>query len=166
MTVRPILRWPDPRLTQRCAPATGAEGLVALIEDLFDTMYAAPGRGLAAPQIGVMLRVFVMDIGWRTGDATPKAFVDPKILWASTDRTQGQEACLSIPGISATVTRPGRIGVAALDAQGSPVTHALAGAEARCAQHELDHLDGLVTFDRVDPAQRTRLTEAYTDAVG
>ncbi|MEL6236142.1 MAG: peptide deformylase [Pseudomonadota bacterium] len=161
MTVRPILHWPDLRLAQSCAPASGAEGLEALIEDLFETMYAAPGRGLAAPQIGVMLRVFVMDAGWRTGAPRPKAFVDPRVLWASTDRAPGQEACLSIPGISATVLRPGRIGLAAVDATGSEVMHLLDGAEARCAQHELDHLNGIVTFDRVDPAARRTLVAAY-----
>ena len=163
MAVLPILRWPDARLCEVCAPVGPDEDLGDLITDMFETMYAAPGRGLAAPQVGVTKRVFVMDCGWKEGDMTPLACINPEIVSASDARARGQEGCLSIPGVLADVERPAEVVLAYTDLTGARQEVALSGFEARCAQHELDHLDGLVTFDRVSPAARAALEAAYEE---
>ncbi len=162
MPIRPILQWPDPRLSQTCAPVDAVtEETLSLIKDLFHTMYAAPGRGLAAPQIGVMQRVFVIDTGWKEGADDPIAFINPEILGASDTTATQDEGCLSIPGVLAPVTRPGRVHVRWLAEDGTPQTRWFEGFAAACIQHELDHLNGTVTFDRLDPAMRTTLEATY-----
>lgn len=161
MTARPILRWPDPRLSQVCAPLGQADGLDALVGEMFQTMYEANGRGLAAPQVGEMIRLFVMDTGWKDGDMRPVVCIDPEILHVSDETSVMAEGCLSIPGVLARVTRPDRIVLAYTDLSGSRREESLSGAEARCAQHELDHLDGKVHFDRLEPAERTALEAEY-----
>ncbi len=144
MTARAIVLWPDPGLTAVCRPALdgGATAVVALIQDLFDSMYAAHGRGLAAPQIGVPLRVFVMDTTWKDGPATPCAFVDPVIWHADARTATHDEACLSIPGASWTVTRPAAVTLGWRDPDGTAREGAFDGFTAACVQHEIDHLDG------------------------
>ncbi len=129
---------------------------------MFDTMYAAPGRGLAGPQVGAMLRIFVMDVGWKDGAPQPVVAIDPVVEWASDTLAEGPEGCLSIPGISAQVTRPAEVRMRWHDLQGRPVVETLIGFASVCAQHELDHLDGIVTFDRVRPDTRADLETAYT----
>ena len=162
MSLLPILIWPDPRLSTPCEPV-GAEGVTEeLIRDLFETMYDAPGRGLAAPQVGVMQRVFVMDAGWKDGEMTPRACIDPEITWRSDDTGEVKEGCLSIPGVSVPVTRPTTIRLAYTSAAGERIEEELTGAEALIAQHEIDHLDGLVTLDRVDEAVRADILSIYT----
>ncbi|TNF22527.1 MAG: peptide deformylase [Rhodobacteraceae bacterium] len=163
MSLRPILTWPDPVLRKVCAPATGALG--ALVDDLFDTMYAAPGRGLAAPQIGVALRVFVIDCGWKEGAPAPLACINPEILAASEALAGGEEACLSIPGVAAEVLRPAEITLRFLDREGAVRERHLTGIEAKCAQHELDHLDGKVIFDRLPRDAAERLETTYRAAL-
>lgn len=162
MSVRPILTWPDPVLRRVCAPVTGDVGEV--VADLFDTMYAAPGRGLAAPQIGVQLRVFVIDCGWKEGNAAPLACINPEIIAASDAEAGGEEACLSIPGIAAEVRRPAEITLRFLDPEGAVQERHLTGIEAKCAQHEFDHLDGTVIFDRLPRDTAERLQETYRTA--
>lgn len=159
MAVLPILRWPDARLSEVCAPVSEID--LGLIADMFETMYAAPGRGLAAPQVGVMQRLFVMDAGWKEGEMTPLACIDPEIVAASDDRVSGPEACLSIPGIEAAVTRHGEITLRYRDVNGAGCETRLSGAAAVIAQHELDHLDGRVIFDRLPEAEAARLRAAY-----
>ena len=161
MTVRPILAWPDPKLSQVCDPVEDATAISALIDDLFDTMYDAPGRGLAAPQIGVMQRVFVMDPTWKEGSKTPYVCINPEILSSSDIRKPGEEACLSIPGVAAQVIRPSEITLAYTDRDGGRRADHLTGFAATCAQHELDHLDGRVIFDRIAPEQRAELEATY-----
>ncbi|RVT87296.1 peptide deformylase [Rhodobacteraceae bacterium CCMM004] len=160
MTVRPILAWPDPRLATVCTPVGGAPD-PDLVRDLFDTMYDAPGRGLAAPQVGVLARLFVMDTGWKEGARTPMVCADPAILEASETVETREEGCLSILGVTVPVARPAEITLAFTDAEGARKQMRLSGFAAACAQHELDHLDGLVTFDRTDPAERAALIAAY-----
>ncbi len=162
MSVRPILKWPDARLAQTCAPVAEITGDVrTLVEDMLETMYDAPGRGLAAPQIGVMLRVFVMDPTWKDGDRSPIVCINPKITDTGAATEEGPEACLSIPGISAQVTRPTTIRLAWTDLNGARQEQDLTGFAALCAQHELDHLNGMVTLDRVDADQRAALVAQY-----
>ncbi|MFD1341013.1 peptide deformylase [Litorisediminicola beolgyonensis] len=160
MSVRPVLRWPEPRLSTRCEPV-GNWDVAALVADLFETMYAAPGRGLAAPQVGVLRRVFVMDAGWKTGEKTPLAVIDPEILWLSPETCLSAEGCLSISGITAEVTRHCELRLAFRDETGGRQERHLTGAEALIAQHEYDHLDGLVTLDRLAPQERAALEAEY-----
>lgn len=158
MSVLPILTWPDPRLSQPCAPVGAVDdGLKALAADLAETMYAARGRGLAAPQVGAMRRLFVMDIGWKTGRAELRLFLDPVIEDRSAETAVDTEGCLSIPGVLAPVSRHERIVLGWRDLQGLACRAAFDGFAARCIQHEVDHLDGIVTFDRLPADLRARL---------
>ncbi len=158
MAVRPILSWPDTRLSTQCAPVAEPED--DLIADLFDTMYAAKGRGLAAPQIGVLKRVFVMDCGWKEGEATPLAMINPFIMAVERTEETGPEGCLSIPGVMVSVSRPRAVTVQWTAAEGDIHMADFDGFESRCIQHEFDHLNGIVTFDRLDDTAR-RTAEAH-----
>lgn len=161
MSVLPILRWPDPRLSEVCAPVTDVTSVQGLVGDMFETMYSAPGRGLAAPQVGVMQRLFVMDPGWKEGDMQPWVCINPVITPLGADQSTMTEACLSIPGISTDITRPDRVRLDYTDLNGAPQSATLDGAAARCAQHELDHLDGVVTLDRLSPDARAQAAADY-----
>lgn len=152
MAVLAILRWPDPRLSQVCGPVVGnVSGLAA---DLLDTMYDAPGRGLAAPQVGVLTRLFVMDTGWKTGAPDPVVCINPEILWTSDARAAGAEGCLSIPGPAILIERAAQIRLGWTGLDGAWHEALLDGFAAICAQHEHDHLDGNLTFDRLSPEAR------------
>ena len=155
-----ILLWPDPRLASRC-DLVGDADVADLVTTMFETMYAAPGRGLAASQIGVMKRVFVMDCGWKDGEMTPLVCIDPEILWSSDAVGAMVEGCLSIPDTPVAVTRPLEIRLAFTDLTGARQDRHLTGFEARCAQHEFDHLEGRVIFDRVDPETAATLVADY-----
>jgi peptide deformylase len=159
--IRPILTWPDQHLSQRSAPADPSGDLSALARDMLDTMYAAKGRGLAAPQIGVMTRFFVMDETWKQGVPSPIVAINPRIIWSSPERETGPEGCLSIPGMAVDVTRHAAVRATWTTLDGHTEELLLTGFAAVCAQHEIDHLDGLTTFDRVDANDRARLIRAY-----
>lgn len=162
MTVLEVLRWPDPRLSQVCAQVGGVTEAVRLLAaDMLETMYAAPGRGLAAPQVGAMVRLFVMDVTWKEGAPDPLVMLDPVIEWASKEMATGPEGCLSIPGITAEMTRPARVRMRWTGLDGETHVQTFDGFAARCTQHELDHLDGIVTFDRVTPEMRAALEAEY-----
>ena len=149
MALREIVLHPDPRLRAACAPVGGVTDAVrALAADMLETMYAAPGRGLAAPQVGEPLRLFVMDVAWKDGAPAPVVAVDPEIVVAGGDVETAEEACLSIPGRPVRVARPAAVTMRWTDLDGFRAEHALTGAAARCAQHELDHLDGVLILDR------------------
>ncbi|TDK46741.1 peptide deformylase [Antarcticimicrobium luteum] len=163
MAVLPILRWPDPRLATVCDPVTQGEDLSSLIEQMFQTMYDAPGRGLAAPQVGVTKRFFVMDVTWKEGAKTPVAMINPRILDRSDEIVAGEEGCLSIPGVLTAIERPARVEMEWTDAQGDVQRRWLDGFAARCAQHEYDHLDGVVTFDRLAPVARAEAIRRFED---
>ena len=161
MAVLPILKWPDPRLSAVCDPVPAGQDLKALISDMFDTMYDAPGRGLAGPQVGVMQRVFVMDVTWKDGDRSPVACINPEILSRGDEMAVNEEACLSIPGVAARVERPAALRLRWFDADWLEQEADLTGFHAVCAQHEYDHLDGRVIFDRVPMAARRSLETDY-----
>lgn len=163
MSLLPIVLWPDPRLSQTCRVVAPGEDVTRLAADMLETMYHAPGRGLAAPQVGVMLRLFVMDSGWKAGTATPMVFVNPEILDQTAEVATRSEGCLSIPGITAGVTRPTGVTLRWQGLDGTVQDQGFTGFEATCIQHEIDHLDGIVTLDRVDPATRALL---LADRVG
>lgn len=160
MAVLRILQWPDPMLRHRAAPVEH-EPLDQLIADMFDTMYAAKGRGLAAPQVGVSRRVFVMDCTWKEGTPEPVTMINPTIMAAERIPVDMDEGCLSIPGVLVPVTRHKAVTVQWTDATGQIHMNDFDGFEARCIQHELDHLNGEVTFDRIAPDLRAELEGAY-----
>jgi peptide deformylase len=152
----PILRWPDPRLSVRCTTAVLDDDLRALAADMLETMYAAPGRGLAAPQVGRLVRMFVMDATWKEGNPAPQVFVNPKIVELMGDRVVGPEGCLSIPGPVTEVARAPSVRVRWTDLGGVAHDEVLTGFAAICVQHEYDHLDGILTLDRLSPEARQR----------
>lgn len=160
-TARPVLLWPDPILTTACAAVADAGSVAGLAADMLATMYHEQGRGLAAPQIGVSLRVFVMDATWKQGTPAPQVFVNPEIVWRSDAQVTGPEGCLSIPDITTQITRAAEIRLRWYDLSGAVQYGVLSGFDAICAQHEIDHLDGIVTFDRLSPDARARAEAEY-----
>ncbi|PJD93978.1 MAG: peptide deformylase [Legionella sp.] len=152
MTIRKILYLPDPRLRLVAKPITEFnDELQGIIDDMFDTMYHAQGVGLAAPQIGVSLRLFVMDV---TGDKTnPLVLINPEVL-ASEGQKEYQEGCLSVPGAYETVVRAQKVTVKALDRTGKPFELTGEDLLAECILHEIDHLDGKLFVDLLSPLKR------------
>jgi peptide deformylase len=140
---------PDAVLRRPCEPATG--DVAALAREMLATMYAAPGRGLAAPQVGRSLRLFVMDASWKEGLPDPRVFVNPELAWASGETDVAEEACLSIPGRPRLVRRPVACALR-FDGPAGRREERFEGAAARCAQHELDHLDGRLILDHPEAA--------------
>ncbi|WP_158966146.1 peptide deformylase [Chachezhania sediminis] len=161
MPLLPILFWPDERLSQPCAEVADPTATADLVADMFETMYAAPGRGLAGPQVGRMLRLFVMDTTWKTSAGTPVACINPVIVAKSDQLVTGTEACLSIPGVDMLVPRSEWIDMEWMDVEGQRHVERLTGFDAICAQHEYDHLDGIVIFDRLPDEDRARKESAY-----
>jgi peptide deformylase len=146
----------DPVLRRVAEPVTGmTDELRRLIEDMFDTMYAEEGVGLAAPQVGIPQRVIVVDA--REDDLQPFALINPEITSFSADVDRAEEGCLSIPGLREIVERPYAVSVRGLDRDGAPIEFEAAGLLARILQHEVDHLDGVLFVDRVSPLKRKLL---------
>lgn len=165
MTLRDIVCWPDPRLSTVCdVVETVTPEIETLAADLLETMYAAPGRGLAGPQVGVMLRIFVMDTTWKEAAPMPQVFINPVIEARSAAQAVQSEGCLSIPGVLLDVTRPAEVTLRWTDAHGAPQRQVFSGFAAACVQHELDHLDGIVTLDHLGPAARDRAEATYATA--
>lgn len=163
MSVLDIVQWPDPRLKETCAPVEAiTPEIEALAADMLETMYAAPGRGLAASQVGVMVRVFVMDAGWKEGKSDPLVCINPMLQEVGEERAINAEGCLSIPGISADISRPSQVQMMWTGLNGGRYVQSFTGFAAACVQHELDHLDGIVTFDHLDAETRATLEAEYT----
>lgn len=157
MAILAVRIWPDPVLTQQANPVEVIDDAIRqLVSDMLETMYAAPGRGLAAPQVGALHRIFVMDTTWKEGVHTPMVMINPDLLAMSDTVVIGPEGCLSVPGVTAHVSRAAEIRMAWTDLDGRPKIAALTGFAAICAQHEYDHLDGVLTLDRLSPEARTR----------
>jgi len=156
VSLLPILIYGDARLRQRAEPVVAIDDRVkTLAADMIETMYDAPGRGLAAPQIGQMLRLFVMDCHWKDGaERAPVVVLNPEIVAQSEDLSSYEEGCLSIPGVLVEVERSAHVTLRWQGLDGAWQQRDLGGIEAVCAQHEYDHLDGILTVDRVDPAVR------------
>ena len=155
MAVLPVLRWPDPRLTQPAQPIDGITPAIrTLAEDMLATMYASSGRGLAAPQVGVLQRMFVMDATWKSGPPSPQVFLNPEILWQSDVVARGAEGCLSIPGPSPLIARAQALRLSWTGLNGARLQARLAGFAAICVQHEMDHLNGVLTLDHLSPQDR------------
>jgi len=162
MSVLPILKWPDPRLAEICAPIQEiTPEIKTLASDMLETMYDAPGRGLAGPQVGVMQRIFVMDAGWKEGRPDPIVCINPMLQEVSEERATNSEGCLSIPGVSAEISRPALVQMVWTGLNGGRYVQSFDGFAAACVQHELDHLDGVVTFDHLKEADRLALIAEF-----
>ena len=149
MAIRKILHYPDKRLRTKARPIEAMTPEVrALADDLLETMYAAPGVGVAAPQVGVALRMFVVDIAPTDAPSDPRVFINPEIVTREGE-TVWEEGCLSFPGIHEEVERAARVTVRSQDLDGKPVEITAEGLLAVAIQHEYDHLDGTLLVDRV-----------------
>jgi peptide deformylase len=156
--IRPILIHPDPRLKKLCEPVAEITlELQRLAGDMLETMYDAPGIGLAAPQVGVTKRVIVMDC-IKEGTPEPMVLFNPEVIWSSEDQTIYEEGCLSIPDQYADVKRPAEVQVRWMDLQGQWQERQFAGLWATCVQHEIDHLDGKLFIDYLGPLKRQMIT--------
>lgn len=152
--VREILIWPDPILKQKAKPVAKVDDKVrALVKDMFETMYAAEGVGLAAPQVGVLQRVIVLDTSPSQEGSKPVAMINPEIIGMEGETTYA-EGCLSIPGESEEVDRAARVTVKYLDEEGQEQSLACDALLAIAVQHEVDHLDGIVYVDHVSTLKR------------
>ncbi len=160
MTRRPILLHPDPRLKKACEPvAEIGQAVRTLAADMLETMYDAPGIGLAAPQVGVMRRLLVMDcIKDETADPRPMVLLNPEIAWTSEETSVYEEGCLSIPEHYADVERPARVTVRWTTLDGDAAEETFEGLWATCVQHEIDHLDGVLFLDHLKPLKRQIIT--------
>jgi peptide deformylase len=159
MSLRPILLHPDPRLKAVAKPVTLVdEGVRRLAQDMLETMYDAPGIGLAAPQVGVMSRLLVMDCAKGEEPARPMVLVNPEVVWSSEDRAPYEEGCLSIPDHFAEVVRPSEVEVRWTDLGGESRQERFEGIWAVCVQHEIDHLNGKLFIDYLGPIKRGMIT--------
>ena len=159
MSVRRILTVDgDLAALKKKSAAVGAvdDSLRALMDDMLETMYAAPGIGLAAIQVGVPKRVIVMDLAKDEEPPAPRHFVDPEILWASEETQPYEEGCLSVPEIFDEVERPARVRLRYLDYHGQAVEEDAEGLFAVCIQHEIDHLEGVLFIDHLSRLKRDR----------
>ena len=152
--VREILIWPDPRLKEKAVPVDAVDASIGrLIDDMFETMYAAEGVGLAAPQIGVLQRVIVCDTTSVDEGVEPMALINPEIVTAEGSKKY-REGCLSVPGEAEEVTRPSKVRVRFLDREGQPREIEAEGLLAVCLQHEIDHLNGVLFVDYLSSLKR------------
>ena len=165
MTVRPILTAPDPRLQAISTDVeTVDDAIRQLVDDMADSMYAADGIGLAAVQIGVPKRVLVIDLDQKEGKKNPRAYINPKILWASDEVAVYEEGCLSVPEIWDDVERPARIKCEYLDRDGNKQLLEADGMLATCLQHEMDHLNGVLFIDHLSRLKRSMAIKKLTKA--
>jgi len=165
MALRDIIILPDKRLRSVSKPvAKISDDIRTLVADMFETMYEAPGIGLAAIQVGVPSRVVVMDLSKRDTAAEPKVFINPEITWSSEEKSPYEEGCLSIPEVHEDVERPARVKVKFLDLDGNPHQEDAEGLFATCIQHEVDHLNGVLFIDHISKLKRDRIIKKFIKA--
>ena len=165
MTVRPILTAPDPRLQAVSMDVETVDAEIrTLVDDMAESMYEADGIGLAAIQIGVAKRVLVIDLDQKEGKKNPRAFINPKIIWASEDMAVFEEGCLSVPEIWDDVERPARIKCEYLDRDGNKQILEADGMLATCLQHEMDHLNGVLFIDHLSRLKKSMAIKKLTKA--
>jgi len=158
MALRTILTAPDPRLKKKAAAVASVDSEVRqLMDDMLETMYAAPGIGLAAPQIDVLKRVIVLDIDREDTKTGPLLMANPEIVEASDEDVVYEEGCLSLPEHYSDVVRPARVTVRYLDRDGAQKELACEGLLATCVQHEIDHLDGILFVDHISALKRNMI---------
>ncbi|MBM3571765.1 MAG: peptide deformylase [Alphaproteobacteria bacterium] len=158
MAKLPIIVAPDPRLKIKCKPVARVDAEIRrLMDDMLETMYAAPGIGLAAPQVGVAIRVIVVDVARQGEEPQPLRMANPEIVWASDEGASYEEGCLSLPEHYADVVRPAEVRVRYLDHDGEQREMAADGVLATCVQHEMDHLDGVLFVDHISALKRNMI---------
>jgi len=165
MTVREIIKLPDKRLRLVSEPVKRIDAsLRKLVEDMFETLYGAPGIGLAGIQVGVAKRVIIMDLSKKDDTRKPEVFINPEITWASEEKSSYEEGCLSIPEYYEEVERPSRVRVRFTDLDGKVHEEDAEGLFATCIQHEIDHLNGVLFVDYLSKLKRDRVLKKFTKA--
>ena len=163
MSTRPILIIPDPKLRLVSAPVVRpVKEMTSLIDDMFDTMYEAPGIGLAAIQIGVAERVVTLDVARQDEPKQPLALINPEIVWSSEEKSTYEEGCLSIPEYYEEVERPAKVRVRFRDREGGECEIEAEGLLATCLQHEIDHLEGKLFIDHISTLKRDRVMKKFS----
>ena len=179
MALRPLIILPDKSLrTKSAAVGKVTSDIRKLVDDMFETMYDAPGIGLAAIQVGVAKRVVTMDLGKRAnGDRNaeseeeeaeevknPRVFINPEVTWSSDEKSTYEEGCLSIPDVHEDVDRPARVKIRFMDLDGKTHEEEAEGLYATCIQHEIDHLNGVLFIDHISKLKRDRIVKKFTKA--
>lgn len=162
MTIKPLIILPDPLLRQMSRPVERVDdSLRKLADDMLETMYEAPGIGLAAIQVGLPLRLLVIDLAKEDEEPAPHVFVNPEILHISDERSVYEEGCLSIPEYYAEVERPATVRVKYVDRDGKAQEMAAEGLMATCLQHEIDHLNGVLFIDHISKLKRDMVMRKF-----
>jgi peptide deformylase len=165
MALREIIKLPDKRLRLKSEPVKRIDALIRkLVDDLFETMYEAPGIGLAAIQIGVPKRVVTMDLSKKEDDHKPQVFINPVVIWNSAETSKYEEGCLSIPEYYEEVERPSQVKVKYLDIDGNEQEIEASGLLATCLQHEIDHTNGVLFIDYISKLKRDRIVKKFAKA--
>lgn len=165
MALLPILVAPDPILKTKAKPVAAVDDSVRqLMDDMLETMYHAPGIGLAAPQVGVSKRIIVVDLARENEPAKPLRMVNPEIVWVSEEDAEYEEGCLSVPEHYADVVRPASVRIRYLDYDGKKQEIQPEGLLATCLQHEIDHLDGVLFIDRISALKRNMILRKLVKA--
>ena len=165
MALRPILILPAPKLRLVSEPVAAIDGEIRrLADDMFETMYDAPGIGLAAIQVGVPKRVVTIDVAKKDAPREPQVFINPEIVSSSEEKSVYEEGCLSIPDIHEDVERPTRVRVRYLDLDGTAHEVEADGLLATCLQHEIDHLNGVLFIDHISKLKRDRTLKKFVKA--
>jgi len=162
---RPIITLPDKRLRRVSEPVGKITAdIKKLVEAMFESMYEAPGIGLAAVQLGELKRVVTMDLSKKEGPPNPQVFINPEIVWKSEEQATYEEGCLSIPEIHEDVERPARVKLKYLDIEGKQHEVNAEGLFATCIQHEVDHLNGVLFIDHISKLKRDRIIKKFSKA--
>jgi peptide deformylase len=165
MALRDIIKLPDPRLPLVSEPVgTIDDGIRRLVDDMFETMYDAPGIGLAAIQVGVPQRVVTIDLEKKQGEKEPRVFLNPEVIWSSEEKGTYEEGCLSIPEYYEEVERPARVKVRYLSLDGTTQELEADGLLATCLQHEIDHVNGVLFIDHLSKLKRSRVIKKFAKA--
>ena len=165
MAVHEIIKLPDKRLRLVSEPVKHVDaGIRRLIDDMFDTMYKAPGIGLAAIQIGIAKRVITLDLSKKEDNHEPHVFINPEIVWTSEATAKYEEGCLSIPDYYEEVERPAEVKVKYLDLDGKAHETEAKGLLATCLQHEIDHINGVLFIDYLSRLKRSLIIKKFTKA--
>jgi peptide deformylase len=165
MALREIIKLPDKRLRLTSEPVKRIDsGIRKLIDDLFETMYEAPGIGLAAIQIGIAKRVVTMDLSKKDEEQQPQVFINPEVVWSSQETSKYEEGCLSIPEFYEEVERPAKVKVKYLGIDGNEREIEASGLLATCLQHEIDHTNGVLFIDHISKLKRDRIVKKFVKA--
>jgi peptide deformylase len=165
MALKTIITAPDPRLKKKSKPVASVDAEVRqLMDDMLETMYAAPGIGLAAPQVGELKRVIVLDIDREDVKTGPLFMANPEVIEASDEDATYEEGCLSLPDHYSDVVRPAKVTVRYLDRDGKKQEMACEGLLSTCVQHEIDHLDGVLFIDHISKLKRDRVIKKFAKA--